>query len=256
MTYSTIIRPKIEKEVSFLDDSMLSRYNGSLSLYTNQKARKTLGKLNRNNGFLIGSTPFIDLQMANLNPEKPGEFPNKTRPVTREALELALIDPDFYKEFNDIYIGIGLILNPYGGRINENDLLADTLINQLTQNGINIETSKLIPYSVLALREDSGSAFGLSFDIRRKVRNLKDLVLNIDISEWDRLSDKMLSRAIFRETKWVSLSELGESYTEGRLVGISIEDAPKDSSSRYPTEHSAESSDPSSTLIPGSHKLR
>lgn len=224
MTDQVYLLPKTIEVARVLDGSVLELYQDSIKSYNSEKARETLGKFEIVNGKLAGSSPFMNLQLAHLDSENPGLFPNRTRPSTREDLEKAIAkDNNFLRGF---YTDFGLALRTQGDNYEPNDLLAKTLTEQLKHRGIELGNGILIPFSALAKpREHKDSTYGLVFDLNDSAT--KDSILDLAQFHWDYPGNQVLARAcLYDAHDWDSDNRyLANSDSDGRVVGVGVEDA-------------------------------
>ena len=218
MQKSIYLLPKTIETITTLDDSHVQPYLDSINSYNNPKARETLKKVSTQNQLFAGSSPFIQLQLAYMNEENPGLFPDKSRPATRQDLELALAQDHHF--LDGTYTEFGLALKTTEDTYEPNNYLAKTLAKQLEQRNISLGSGKLIPFSALAKpREDSKSEYGLVFDLNDSAT--KDNILDLDSFNWDYSRDQGLARACRDYRDWdCNYGVLAYSDGGGRVVGV------------------------------------
>ncbi len=220
----------ISQRVRILDDSGLEEYRESVKSYNSEKARATLGEGNERvsskGGLVAVSSPFIILQFAHLDSSAQGILPNKDTPATRQEIEQAISrDPSFLRG-NEVDFGLALVTEE--DSYNPNDLLARTLAEQLQERGIELGTGKLIPFSTLAKPvEHPGSDYGLVFNLNDSAS--RENILDLEEFNWDIRSRKRgLARAYLIDRYWgCDVRNLDLPYSNGRIVGVGWEDAPK-----------------------------
>jgi len=197
--------------VMILDDSILESYNESIKNYNSEKARRTLSKFDKSEGELIGSSPFMNVQLIK-------SLPQGVRLATRSDLEKTLsFKPDF---LIGNYYDFGLALLRDGDSYKPNDLLSKTLTKQLKEREIKLEKGKLIPFSCLQLVENSDSHHGLVFELNDNVT--KESIQNIRDFKWDYARGNGLFRAFLDGYGgWNRINKvLGGSHADGRVVVV------------------------------------
>ncbi len=206
--------PESFEVASVLGDEVLEAYNESVKQqYNSEKARQTLSKFGASKGELIGSSPFMNVQLIK-------SLPQKVRLATSSYLEEALSFDCYF--LRDNYYDVGLVLASEGDFYTPNDLLARRLAEQLKKRGIKLGGGKLIHSSNLQIQEEPNSAYGLVFDLNDNttifsIQDLRDL-------EWIHSRNYGLSRVgLNRFGDWdFNDEDLGLSLAGGRVVIVKI----------------------------------
>ena len=193
-----------------------------LSNYSSKKARENLRKFKTENGELTSSSPFMNTALFNS-----GLLPGK-RLATREDMELILIkQPDY---FDGVYSDFGLSLMTSTDSYEPNKFLTENLYEQLNQREIAIpEGGLLIPLTVLGKpEENSNSCYGLTFKFKDlSSSELKSHLRNISDYKWNWTRDEGLARTFQNGQGWYrNAGRLGDSFSDGRVVGVWEADAP------------------------------
>jgi len=202
--------------IGLVGSSALPIYKKSLNYFRNESAKENLGRLQSSEGVLTYSSPLICIQLLHS-----GALPSNSTLATRSALELTR---DFReKHLVEASTDIGIAL--WTGEDNNykpNDLVAKTLAEDLKRRSINIGNGVLIPFEVLALKEDDNSAYGVVPRIRGSA---KDLILPLNSFKWDSVGDKHGARcASLWWGGWLAgYVGLGCALGTGRVVSVSGE---------------------------------
>ena len=232
MSQKVVIPARNREIVEVQPASVMEQYIESAKAYNSEKARETLGvgndRVSVTRDEFAGSSPFINILLANLDSDNPGVFPNKQTPVTRDVLERATFyDPAFLKgHFSDF----GLALVTPTDTYKPNNLLAKRLAEQLEKRKIELGTGKLIHFNAFSKPiEHDNSAYGLVLDLKDDFSkdNLLDSGLIRDLSgfSWDYNRGEGLSRAYFYYDRDWSCNDrvLDYSDSNGRVVGVGVE---------------------------------
>ncbi|MBU1136361.1 MAG: hypothetical protein ABIG37_02925 [Nanoarchaeota archaeon] len=232
MSQKVVIPARNREIVEVQPASVIEQYIESAKAYNSKKAKETLGvgncKVSVRGDEFAGSSPFINILLANLDSDNPGVFPNKQIPVTRDVLERAVFED---KEFLKMrYSDFGLALITPTDNYKPNNLLAERLAEQLEKRKINLKTGKLIHFNAFSKPiEHDNSAYGLILDLRDDFSkdNLLDSGLVRDLSEfsWDCNGSEGLPRTCFgSDMDWYwEGRNLGGSGSSGRVVGVGVD---------------------------------
>jgi hypothetical protein len=172
MNIQVALRNSAKESATILDASVLEGYNESIKPY-NERMREVLGEFGQSGSFLTGSSPFMQIHLANS-----GLLPEGARLAERSELEEATSGS--YDFLRGLHTHFGLALFTAGDSYAPNDLIAKTLAKQLRQRGIELGTGKLISFVALKLREDVDSAYGAVLDLSEQANkyNILDDFLN------------------------------------------------------------------------------
>lgn len=229
MSNQVYLLPETIQVVKTLDNSHLQQYQESIKSYNNPKARQTLGegneKVSAQDQTFKGSSPFIQLQLLHINLEVQGQFPNQTRPATRNDLEKAIAQhPQFLR---GTYADFGIAILPKPETYESNKPLYENLTQQFKARNLQLDQGKLIYFSGLTKpREDSDSPYGLTFDLKDiPTKDLEASIKNIDDFKWNWRKDKGLARACLDIAGYWSCDSdyLDYSGSYGRVVGVGVE---------------------------------
>lgn len=145
------------KEISYLDfpegKELLAKYNDSFAKY-GDKAKAVLGKLSLNGNRLVGSNPFMAVQL--------GQFVTLATPA--QLMTASERNPDF---FRGTYSDVGLVLRTEGDVVSANDYVVKNLFEQVKARGITATPDAPVRISLRGakLKEDANSSYGLVFDL-------------------------------------------------------------------------------------------
>jgi hypothetical protein len=207
--------PETLETARILNDSVLDAYIDSIKPYS-PKARETLGKLEKADGDLTNSNPFILVHLQNS-----GLLPNNARLATRKDLETAISFDNTFLSGN--YVDFGYVLRTEGDSYKPNDLLAKTLARQLKDRNIKLGKGLLIPFSVLSNEDNINSEYGLIFNLNEKAT--KENIIDVNEFKWDYTRDTGLVRAYLDRLRYLNSSYeyLADSSDDGRAVVVSAE---------------------------------